>query len=78
LRATLRLLAKQTKQHRVSADDMKAVLAAGVTKQQIIDALNVSFCFNVIDRLADTFEFCVPDSFATSAKFLLSKRGYRT
>ena len=78
LRATLRLLRTLTKQHAVTADDMKAVLAAGVTKQQILDALHVAFCFNTIDRLADTFEFFVPGpaGFAFSAKFLLS-RGYK-
>ena len=79
LRATLRLLRKLTKQHAVSVEDMKAVLAAGVSKQQIEDALAVCFAFNVIDRLADTFEFFIPGpkSFEASAKFLLT-RGYRT
>ena len=78
LRATLRLLRTLTKQHAVTAADMATVLAAGVTKQQILDALYVAFCFNTIDRLADTFEFFVPGpaAFAFSAKFLLS-RGYK-
>ena len=78
LRATLRLLRKLTKEHSVTADDMRAVLAAGVTKQQIEDALAVCFCFNVIDRCADTFEFYVPGpaGFAVSAKMLLT-RGYK-
>ena len=74
------MLRKLTKEHAVTADDMKTVLAAGATRDQIQDALNVAFCFNVIDRLADTFEFFVPgpEAFAAGAKFLLSKRGYRT
>jgi hypothetical protein len=74
----LRLLRKLTKEHGVTADDMRTVLAAGVTKRQIEDALAVCFCFNVIDRCADTFEFYVPDraSFALGAKMLLS-RGYK-
>jgi len=78
LRATLRLLGKLTKEHAVTADDMRAVLAAGATKQQIEDALAVCFCFNIIDRCADTFEFHVPGpaAFAFSAKMLLS-RGYK-
>ena len=78
LRATLRLLGKLTREHMVTADDMRTVLAAGVTKQQIEDALAVCFCFNIIDRCADTFEFFVPgpEGFASSAKFLLS-RGYK-
>jgi hypothetical protein len=72
------MLRKLTKEHAVTADDMRAVLAAGATKQQIEDALAVCFCFNVIDRCADTFEFYVPDpaGFAFSAKMLLS-RGYK-
>jgi hypothetical protein len=78
LRATLRMLGTLTKRHAVTADDMRAVLAAGATKQQIADALAVCFCFNIIDRCADTFEFYVPgpDGFAMSAKFLLT-RGYK-
>jgi hypothetical protein len=78
LRATLELLGKLTTEHTVTADDMRAVLAAGATKQHIEDALTVCFCFNIIDRCADTFEFYVPGpaGFAFSAKFLLS-RGYK-
>lgn len=79
MRATLELIGKLTKQHEVSVDDIKAVLALGVTKQQIHDAFNVAFCFNVIDRLADAFEFFVtgPEGFAAGAKMLLSNRAYR-
>jgi len=78
LRATLKLLAKVTKQGAVTAADMRAVLATGVTKQQIKDALAVCFAFNVIDRLADTFEFFVGPRahFDAGAKHLLT-RGYR-
>ena len=78
LRATLRMLRKLTNEHAVTADDMRMLLAAGVTKQQILDALAVGFCFNIIDRCADTFEFHVPGpaGFAASAKFLLAK-GYK-
>jgi alkylhydroperoxidase family enzyme len=78
LRATLRLLRKLTREHAVTADDVKTVLAAGVSKPQIEDALAVCFCFNVIDRLADTFGFHVPGpkAFAATAKILLS-RGYK-
>jgi hypothetical protein len=58
LRATLRLLRTVTREReRVTADDVRAVMAAGVTRAQIEDALNVSFAFNVITRLADTFCF---------------------
>ena len=78
LRATLRLLRKLTREHAVDADDIRAVLAAGVSRAQIRDALAVCFAFNTMDRLADTFEFFVPGqaAFEAGAKFLL-KRGYR-
>ena len=77
LRATLRLLRKLTKEHAVTPDDMKAVLAAGVTRSQIEDALAVCFAFNIIDRIADTFAFevCTRAEFDAGAKMLLS-RGY--
>jgi hypothetical protein len=78
LRVTLRLLRKVTKEGAVTADDMRTVLAAGVTKSQIEDALAVCFSFNVIDRLADTFEFWVGPRahFDAGAKHLLT-RGYK-
>jgi alkylhydroperoxidase family enzyme len=77
LRATLRMLRKLTKEHAVTPDDMRTLLAAGVSKQQILDTLEVAFAFNVIDRLADTFKFAIqtPKGFASDAKFLMSK-GY--
>ncbi len=77
LKATLHLLRKVTKEATVTVDDMKAVLAAGVTKARIQDALAVCFAFNVITRLADTFEFHVGPraAFDGGAKHLL-KRGY--
>ncbi|HYK36384.1 hypothetical protein [Alloacidobacterium sp.] len=78
LRATLLMLGKLTREHVVNADDMRAVLAAGATRQQIEDALAVCFSFNVIGRLADAFGFFVPgpDAFEAGAKYLLA-RGYR-
>jgi uncharacterized peroxidase-related enzyme len=78
LRATLRLLGKLTREHAVTADDMRAVLASGVSREQIEDALAVSFAFNTTDRLADAFGFFVPGpkAFEAGAKFLL-RRGYR-
>jgi uncharacterized peroxidase-related enzyme len=78
LRATLRMLGKLTREHAVDANDMRAVLATGVSREQIEDALAVCFAFNVTDRLADAFEFFVLDSqgMDAGAKYLLS-RGYR-
>lgn len=78
LRATLLMLGKLTREHTVNADDMRAVFAAGASRQQIEDALAVCFAFNVIGRLADTFGFFVPgpEAFEAGAKYLLA-RGYR-
>ena len=78
LRATLRMLRKLTREHAVDADDMRAVLAAGVSRQQIEDALAVCFTFNTVDRLSRTFGWFVagPKAFKAGAKFLLA-HGYR-
>ena len=74
----LRLLRKLTREQTVDADDMRAVLSAGVSREQIEDALAVCFTFNTIDRLADAFGFFVPGPqvFEAGAKYLLA-RGYR-
>lgn len=79
LRATLAFLRKVTREHaKVTPDDVAALYKLGVTRAQVEDALNVAYAFNVITRLADTFQFEVgPDSaFDAGAKHLL-KRGYR-
>jgi uncharacterized peroxidase-related enzyme len=78
LRAMLRLLRRLTREHAVDADDMRAVLAAGVSPEQIEDALAVCFTFNTVDRLSRAFGFVVsgPKAFEAGAKFLLA-RGYR-
>lgn len=78
LRATLSMLSKLTREHSITAADVRAVLAAGASPQQIEDALAVSFAFNTTNRLADAFGFFVPspDAFDSGAKYLL-KRGYQ-
>src|SRR5215475_3709716 len=78
LRATLRMLGKLTAEGKLSAEDMREVLAAGVSPQQVEDALAVCAAFNTTDRLADAFGFEVlsPEGFEAGAKYLL-KRGYR-
>lgn len=79
LRATLAFLRKVTREHEaVTADDVRTLLALGVTRGQIENALNVGFAFNVITRLADTFEFEVGPraAFDASARRLLG-RGYK-
>jgi len=78
LRATLRMLGKLTREGKVGAEDMRQVLSAGVSRQQIEDALAVCAAFNATGRLADAFGFEVlsPEGFEAGAKYLL-KRGYR-
>lgn len=61
-------------------DDVRPVLALGVSRQAVADAMNVAFLFNVYDRLADTMGWDVPPEsssfWKSSAKMLLS-RGYK-
>ncbi|MBO0685250.1 MAG: carboxymuconolactone decarboxylase family protein [Candidatus Dormibacteraeota bacterium] len=78
LRATLRMLRKLTMDGAVNAEDMRAVLAAGVSRRQVEDALAVCFAFNTTNRLADAFGFSMLDAagFEAGAKTLLA-RGYR-
>jgi uncharacterized peroxidase-related enzyme len=78
LRATLRMVGKLTREGRVSAEDVRDVLSAGVSPGQVEDALAVCTAFNTTNRLADAFGFeqLSPDGFRAGAKFLL-KRGYR-
>jgi uncharacterized peroxidase-related enzyme len=78
LRATLRMLRKLSREHSVDADDMRAVLTAGVSRERIEDALAVCFAFNTMSRLADAFGFFLPGpkAFEAGAKYLLA-RGYR-
>ncbi|HEY9003622.1 MAG TPA: carboxymuconolactone decarboxylase family protein [Mucilaginibacter sp.] len=77
LRATLVMLGKLTREHKINADDIRTVIAAGVNAEQIEDALAICFAFNITNRLADAFGFNVPsdDAFEAGAKYLL-KRGY--
>jgi uncharacterized peroxidase-related enzyme len=78
LRATLRLLGKLTREHRIDADDIRTVLAAGVSPPQIEDALAVCLAFNITDRLANAFDFnlATPAAMNAGARHLLT-RGYR-
>ena len=77
-RVTLAFLEKLTQQpEAVTAEDIKPMLAEGLTKTAIEDAIHVCTLFSVYDRLADSFEFHIPDArgFEMSATMLL-KRGY--
>ena len=78
LRATLRMLGTLTREGKAGAEDMRQVLSAGVSPQQVEDALAVCAAFNTTGRLADAFGFEVlsPEGFEAGARYLL-KRGYR-
>jgi uncharacterized peroxidase-related enzyme len=78
LRATLRMLGTLTRDGTVSAEDIREVLSAGVSRQQVQDALAVCAAFNTTNRLADAFgfELLSPEDYEAGAKYLL-KRGYR-
>ena len=58
-------------------DDIDAARAKGLTDEAIEHAFDVATMFNMIDRLADSFEFFVPDQagFDAGAQSLL-KFGY--
>lgn len=62
----------------VTANDARAVLAAGVTEQAFRDALYVVAMFELINRLADSFGFAVPEvsTFEETAGKLV-RFGYR-
>jgi hypothetical protein len=69
-----------TLDHRnLEPEDVRAVLRTGVSKPAIVDALEVSFLFNIYDRLADSMGWDVPalngGYYQVAAKRLL-KHGY--
>lgn len=78
LRSALAFLEKLTLDPAsVTATDITPMRAQGLSDAAIEDAIHVCTLFNIYDRLADSFEFDIPDesAFATSASMLL-KRGY--
>ena len=77
LRATLRMLGRLCRDGHVDADEMRTVLDAGVTPDQVRDALAVALSFNITTRLADAFDFEVasPGAMNAGARYLL-RRGY--
>lgn len=77
-RAMLGFLEKLTLQpETVDASDIRPLRVAGLSEDAIEDAIHVCTLFSVYDRLADSFEFDIPDEkgFAQQATMLL-KRGY--
>ena len=79
LRATLTFLQKMTLEpHVLDAEDAKRAKEAGVTKEALIEAAQIAFNFNLIDRLADAFDFAVPPSEGFSKMVpMMLKKGYR-
>jgi alkylhydroperoxidase family enzyme len=79
LRAMLGLLETFTQRpDELTAADVRAVLATGVSREAIRDAFYVAFLFNTYDRLADTLGWELPEDryYPKAGKFLL-KQGYR-
>ena len=79
LRAVLGLLEKLTlTPETLSAEDVRPVLALGVTREAVRDAFYVAYLFNTYDRLADTLGWELPDEryYPKAGRFLL-KAGYR-
>ena len=62
----------------VSSDDIATLRSAGLSKRAIEEALYVCFLFNVIDRLADAFDFHLPTAggFRRNGRMLYTL-GYR-
>jgi hypothetical protein len=58
----------------VTREDVDAVRAAGVSDDAIVDAIHVAALFNMIDRLADSLGWDVPeyDSFLARADQMLA------
>lgn len=78
LRAMLALLETLTlTPDSLSADDVRPVLAMGVSREAIRDAFYVAFLFNTYDRLADTLGWELPEDryYPKAGRFLL-KQGY--
>lgn len=78
LRAMLGFIEKLTLEpERVTSADIAPLRAAGINDDAITDAIHVCAAFNVIDRIADAFEFHVPpaEEFKRGASGML-QRGY--
>jgi alkylhydroperoxidase family enzyme len=79
LRATLGFLEKLTlRPGELTRADAEDVLAAGVSRQALVDAIHVAALFNMIVRLADSLGWDVPsfDEFHARADRMLAG-GYR-
>ena len=78
LRAALAFVRKLSQEPAiVTADDVRALLDAGISRQGVADVIYVCFLFATYTRLSDTLGWEVPSAagFEASARSLL-KRGY--
>jgi uncharacterized peroxidase-related enzyme len=78
LRATLTFLETMTtRPEELTAAHAREAMAAGVTRQQLTDAVAVAAVFNIITRYANALGFAIPTDaeYAKSATMML-KRGY--
>lgn len=79
LRAMLGFLETFTQRpDELTAADVRAVLATGVSREAMRDAMYVAFLFNTYDRLADTLGWELPEQsyYPKAGRFLL-KKGYQ-
>jgi alkylhydroperoxidase family enzyme len=61
LRATLGFLEQLTlRPDTLTRRDAEAVFAAGVREEALVDAIHIAALFNMIVRLADSFDWHVP------------------
>jgi AhpD family alkylhydroperoxidase len=79
LRATLGFLEKMTlRPQELTGSDARAVLSAGVSRDQLANAAAVATLFNIITRYAHALDFTIPtDAEFDKAAGMLLKRGYR-
>jgi alkylhydroperoxidase family enzyme len=78
LRATLAFLEKLTlRPNELQPADIEAMRSAGVSDEAITEAIYVSTMFNVMDRLADAFDFALtgPEQ-ESKLVFVLTRLGY--
>jgi uncharacterized peroxidase-related enzyme len=78
LRATLAVLQTMTlRPDEVRPAQVEAAMAAGATRQQLLDAAAVAALFNIITRYANALDFAIPtDTEFDKAAGMMLKRGY--
>ena len=79
MRAILGYIEKLTLEpEKLARGDIEALHGAGLNDRAIREASYVVFLFSVMDRLADAFDFTIPEEHQVEATAqFLHKRGYR-